>query len=38
VQRAADILYDEVASTLALLGATCVSDLRRDHVRLRGLG
>jgi L-lactate dehydrogenase (cytochrome) len=38
VQRAADILCDEVASTLALLGATCVSDLRRDHVRLRGLG
>jgi L-lactate dehydrogenase (cytochrome) len=36
VQRAADILREEVAGTLALLGVTRVSDLRRDHVRLRG--
>ncbi len=36
VQRAADILGQEVAGTLALLGVTRVSDLRRDHVRLRG--
>ena len=36
VQRAADILRAEVAGTLALLGVTHVSDLRRDHVRLRG--
>lgn len=35
VQRAADILQDEVACTLALLGVTRVRDLRRDHVRLR---
>jgi L-lactate dehydrogenase (cytochrome) len=35
VQRAADILRDEVASTLALLGVSRVSDLRPDHVRLR---
>jgi L-lactate dehydrogenase (cytochrome) len=35
VQRAADILQDDVARTLALLGVTRVSDLRRDHVRLR---
>jgi L-lactate dehydrogenase (cytochrome) len=35
VQRAADILLDEVASTLALLGVTRVPDLRGDHVRLR---
>ena len=36
VQRAADILQHEVAGTLALLGVTRVSDLGRDHVRLRG--
>ena len=36
VQRAADILREEVAGTMALLGVTRVSDLRRDHVRLRG--
>ena len=36
VQRAADILRAEVATTLALLGVTRVEDLGRDHVRLRG--
>jgi L-lactate dehydrogenase (cytochrome) len=36
VQRAAEILQGEVASTLALLGVTRVEDLSRDHVRLRG--
>lgn len=36
VQRAADVLSEEVTGTLALLGVTSVSDLRRDHVRLRG--
>ena len=36
VQRAADILRAEVAGTLALLGVTHVSDLRREHARLRG--
>jgi L-lactate dehydrogenase (cytochrome) len=35
VQRAADILAAEVASTMALLGVTQVSDLCREHVRLR---
>ena len=35
VQRAADILREEVAGTLALLGVPAVADLRRDHVRLR---
>ncbi len=35
VERAADILAAEVASTLALLGVTRVSDLRPDHVRIR---
>jgi L-lactate dehydrogenase (cytochrome) len=35
VQRAADILQQEVASTLALLGVPRVQDLSRDHVRLR---
>ena len=35
VARAADILLHEVTSTLALLGATRVSDLRADQVRLR---
>jgi L-lactate dehydrogenase (cytochrome) len=35
VRRAADILQAEVASTMALLGATRVGDLSRDHVRLR---
>jgi L-lactate dehydrogenase (cytochrome) len=35
VERAADILLREVASTLALLGVTRVSELRPDHVRLR---
>jgi L-lactate dehydrogenase (cytochrome) len=36
VQRAADILRDEVTGTMALLGVTRVSDLRRDQVRVRG--
>jgi L-lactate dehydrogenase (cytochrome) len=35
VRRAADILIQEVASTLALLGVTRVADLCADHVRLR---
>jgi L-lactate dehydrogenase (cytochrome) len=35
VARAADILVDEISSTLALLGVPKVSDLRSDHVRLR---
>jgi L-lactate dehydrogenase (cytochrome) len=35
VGRAADILIQEVVSTLALLGVTRVSDLRADHVRIR---
>jgi L-lactate dehydrogenase (cytochrome) len=35
VQRAADILLREVASTLALLGVTQVADLRPDHLRIR---
>ena len=35
VARAADILADEIASTLALLGVPKVSDLRSHHVRLR---
>jgi L-lactate dehydrogenase (cytochrome) len=35
VQRSAEILQQEVASTLALLGVSRVSDLSRDHVRLR---
>jgi L-lactate dehydrogenase (cytochrome) len=35
VQRAADILIQEVASTLALLGVTRVADLGANHVRLR---
>ncbi|QNN51814.1 alpha-hydroxy acid oxidase [Nocardioides mesophilus] len=35
VQRAAEILQQEIASTLALLGVSRVEDLRRDHVRLR---
>ncbi len=35
VQRAADILRAEVTGTLALMGVTRVSDLRRDHVRMR---
>ncbi|MDX6302720.1 MAG: hypothetical protein QOF53_3934, partial [Nocardioidaceae bacterium] len=37
VQRTADILRDEIASTLALLGVTRVCDLGPQHVRLRGL-
>lgn len=36
VQRAAEILWEEVAGTLALLGVTRAADLRREHVRLRG--
>jgi L-lactate dehydrogenase (cytochrome) len=36
VQRVADILRGEVATTMALLGVTRVDDLCRDHVRLRG--
>jgi L-lactate dehydrogenase (cytochrome) len=35
VQRAAQILQQEVTSTLALLGVSRVSDLGPDHVRLR---
>ena len=35
VQRAADILHNDVLSTLALLGVTRISDLERDQVRLR---
>ncbi|HVH93983.1 MAG TPA: alpha-hydroxy acid oxidase, partial [Nocardioidaceae bacterium] len=35
VQRTADILREEVVGTLALLGVRCVSDLGREHVRLR---
>ena len=35
VRRAADILIQEVESTLALLGVPRVSDLRSDHVRFR---
>jgi len=35
VQRVADLLMAELTTTLALLGVTSVSDLRRDHVRLR---
>ncbi len=35
VHRATEILTEEIASTLALLGVTRVTDLRRDHVRLR---
>jgi L-lactate dehydrogenase (cytochrome) len=35
VRRAADILLQEVVSTLALLGVARVSDLRADHMRLR---
>jgi L-lactate dehydrogenase (cytochrome) len=35
VQRTAEILRAEIAGTLALLGVTRVSDLRREHVRLR---
>jgi L-lactate dehydrogenase (cytochrome) len=35
VQRAADILQEDVARTMALLGVTRVSDLGREHVRLR---
>jgi L-lactate dehydrogenase (cytochrome) len=35
VRRAADILIQEIESTLALLGVPRVSDLRSDHVRLR---
>ncbi len=36
VRRAAEILTDEVAGTLALLGVTRAADLDRAHVRLRG--
>jgi L-lactate dehydrogenase (cytochrome) len=36
VGRAADILVQEVRSTLALLGVTRVSALRADDVRIRG--
>ena len=35
VRRAADILVQEVASTLALLGVTRVAELRPDHVQIR---
>jgi L-lactate dehydrogenase (cytochrome) len=35
VQRTAEILREEVVGTLALLGVNCVSDLGREHVRLR---
>src|SRR3954452_17674632 len=36
VQRAAEILSEEVAGTLALLGVTRVAALQGGHVRLRG--
>jgi L-lactate dehydrogenase (cytochrome) len=35
VERTAEILRAEIATTMALLGVTRVADLRRDHVRLR---
>jgi L-lactate dehydrogenase (cytochrome) len=35
VQRAADILQEEMVTTLRLLGVTRVADLGRGHVRLR---
>jgi L-lactate dehydrogenase (cytochrome) len=35
VQRATDILSAEIARTMQLLGVTRVSELSRDHVRLR---
>src|SRR5215213_336700 len=35
VQRAGEILQQQITSTLALLGVTRISDLGRDHVRLR---
>ena len=35
VQRAAEILQQELTNTLVLLGVTRVPDLRRDNVRLR---
>ena len=35
VQRAADILRQEISGTLALLGVSRISDLHRDCVRLR---
>ncbi len=35
VQRAADILTREAASTMALLGVTAVTQLGPDHVRIR---
>ena len=35
VQRAGEILQQELTNTLALLGVTRISDLGRDHVRLR---
>ena len=38
VQRAADILLRELASTLALLGVRGVSELRPDHVHVREPG
>jgi L-lactate dehydrogenase (cytochrome) len=36
VQRAADILSEEVVATMALLGVTRTADLATEHVRLRG--
>ena len=38
VQRAAEILQQELTNTLMLLGVTRISDLGRDHVRLRAVG
>src|ERR687894_722478 len=38
VQRAAEILRQELTNTLVLLGVTRISDLGRDHVRLRAVG
>ena len=35
VQRSAEILQQEITTILALLGVSRVSDLTRDHVRLR---
>jgi L-lactate dehydrogenase (cytochrome) len=38
VQRVAEILQQELTNTLVLLGVTRISDLGRDHVRLRAVG
>jgi L-lactate dehydrogenase (cytochrome) len=38
VQRTGEILQQELRNTLALLGVTRISDLGRDHVRIRAVG